>query len=125
MIGIIIAGHDDFAKVLADTAQAIMGQQAALETIGVRAKQEDLAVVFQTALEKVKQNNAEILWLVDIFGGTPFHYASRLVVKDAHQHLVTGVNLPMVLQALANREEGAAELAAELERESKTAIRRM
>lgn len=125
MIGIIVAGHDDFAKVLAETAQAIMGQQSALETISVRAKQKDLATVFQTTLEKVKKEHEEVLWLVDIFGGTPFHYASRLAVKDPNQHLVTGANLPMILQALANREEGAAELAAELESESKTAIRRM
>jgi mannose/fructose-specific phosphotransferase system component IIA len=46
-------------------------------------------------------------------------------MDDSRQSLVTGVNLPMVLQALVNRELSAAELTKQLEIEAKQTIRRM
>ncbi len=60
-----------------------------------------------------------------MFGGTPFRYASYCVIHDSRQSLVTGVNLPMVLQALVNRELSANELTKQLELEAKQTIRRM
>lgn len=60
-----------------------------------------------------------------MFGGTPFRYASFCVVNDSRQSLVTGVNLPMVLQALVSRELSADELTKQLKTEAKQTIRRM
>lgn len=125
MIGIIIATHDHLADSLLDTAESILGEQSCVETLniepgatGLQEKIEDFATELLTKVD-------ELVWLVDMFGGTPFRYASLCVVNDSRQSLVTGVNLPMLLQALVNRELPAEDLTKQLELEAKQTIRRM
>ncbi|MBO1306388.1 PTS mannose/fructose/sorbose family IIA subunit [Enterococcus sp. 669A] len=125
MIGIIVVAHDHLAEGLVETAQAIMGQQQHVDTIAVEAKAVNLQEMFDNKAKKMLEEVDEIVWLVDIFGGTPFRYASQCVVNNPKQHLVTGINLPMMLQALTNRDLPAASLTKQLEDESKEAIRRM
>ncbi|MGX7204544.1 PTS sugar transporter subunit IIA [Enterococcus pingfangensis] len=125
MIGIVIATHDHLADSLLKTAEAILGEQSYVKTVnidpgatGLQKKIEDLAKALLTEVD-------ELVWLVDMFGGTPFRYASYCVMNDSRQALVTGVNLPMVLQALVNRELSAEALTKQLELETKQTIRRM
>ncbi|GCF92411.1 PTS mannose transporter subunit IIA [Enterococcus florum] len=125
MVGIIVVTHDHLAQGLVDTAEAIIGKQTHVDTISVEVKANNLQDRFEEAAKRMLEKTSEIVWLVDIFGGTPFRYTSQLVLKDAKQHLVTGVNLPMLLQALANSNLTAEELTRQLELESKEAIRRI
>ncbi|MGM0214331.1 PTS sugar transporter subunit IIA [Enterococcus sp. AZ109] len=125
MIGIIVVAHDNLAEGLVETAQAIMGQQQHVDTIAVEAQDGNLQEMFDNKAKKMLEEVDEIVWLIDIFGGTPFRFASQCVVNHPKQHLVTGINLPMLLQALMNRNISAALLTEQLEDESKEAIRRM
>ncbi len=50
-------------------------------------------------------SDEEVLFLVDVKGGTPSNVAARLV--DSRRRCVTGVNLPMVLDVLMSRASGA------------------
>lgn len=125
MIGIIVVAHDHLAEGLVETAQAIMGPQQYVDTIAVEAKTKNLQEVFNHKAQKMLEKVDEIVWLIDIFGGTPFRYASQCVVNNENQHLVTGMNLPMLLQALTNRNLAAKTLTKQLEDESKEAIRRI
>jgi PTS system mannose-specific IIB component len=45
----------------------------------------------------------EVLFLVDLWGGTPFNQANGLVEKHDKWAIVAGMNLPMVVQALTER----------------------
>ena len=125
MIGIIIATHDHLADSLLKTAESILGKQQGVKTMniepGATGLQEKIEAFAKTFLDEVD----ELVWLVDMFGGTPFRYASYCVINDSRQYLVTGVNLPMVLQALVNQELPADELTKQLEIEAKQTIRRM
>ncbi|MEO1769126.1 MULTISPECIES: PTS sugar transporter subunit IIA [Enterococcus] len=125
MIGIIVVAHDHLAEGLVETAQAIMGQQQYVDTIAVEAQAKNLQEVFNYKAKQMLKEVDEIVWLVDIFGGTPFRHSSQCVVNNENQHLVTGMNLPMLLQALTNRNLPAKILTKQLEDESKEAIRRM
>ncbi|MEG1502833.1 MAG: PTS sugar transporter subunit IIA [Enterococcus sp.] len=125
MIGIIIATHDHLAESLLKTAEAILGDQSCVETLNIEPGATGIQVMVENVAEQVLKENDELIWLVDMFGGTPFRYASYCMMDDPHQALVTGVNLPMLLQALVNRESTAKELAQQLELEGKQTIRRM
>ncbi|MDT2828626.1 MAG: PTS sugar transporter subunit IIA [Enterococcus viikkiensis] len=125
MIGLIIATHDHLADSLLKTAEAILGEQSCVETINIEPGATGLQEKITDLANEVLTKTDELVWLVDIFGGTPFRYASYCVMNDARQALVTGVNLPMVLQALVNRELAADELTEQLEKETKLTIRRM
>ncbi|WP_379946219.1 PTS sugar transporter subunit IIA [Enterococcus devriesei] len=125
MIGIIIATHDHLADSLLKTAEAILGEQSCVETINIEPGATGLQKKITDLANDVLTKTDELVWLVDIFGGTPFRYASYCVMSDDRQALVTGANLPMVLQALVNRELTADELTEQLEKETKMTIRRM
>ncbi len=45
----------------------------------------------------------DMLVLIDLFGGTPYNVAARLVLND-NCECVTGANLPMLLEVLSARE---------------------
>ena len=50
------------------------------------------------------ENQEEVLFLVDLWGGTPFNQASALL--DGHEDkwaIVTGLNLPMLIETYASR----------------------
>ena len=44
-----------------------------------------------------------VLFLCDLFGGTPFNEASRLVATDETYGIVTGLNLPLLIDILTSR----------------------
>jgi fructose PTS system EIIA component len=46
----------------------------------------------------------EVLFLVDIFGGTPYNAATPYILKNKTADMVSGVNLPMLLEVLAMRD---------------------
>ena len=55
-------------------------------------------------LEKYKKAIAEmdcedgVLFLNDLFGGSPYNAACRLVIENEKSGIVTGVNLPMLIE---------------------------
>lgn len=125
MIGVIIATHGHLADSLLETAEAILGKQSCVETINIEPGAIGLQETIEKVAKKLLSDVEEVIWLVDMFGGTPFRYASYCVVNDSRQSLVTGTNLPMVLQALVNREISAEELSKQLEQEGKLTVRRI
>lgn len=125
MIGIVIATHDHLADSLLKTAEAILGEQSYIRTLNIDPGATGLQKKIEVFAEELLKEVDELVWLVDMFGGTPFRYASYCVMNDSRQALVTGVNLPMVLQALVNRELSAEALTTQLELETKQTIRRM
>ena len=54
--------------------------------------------------------------MTDLFGGTPSNMAMSFLI-DGHVEVLTGVNLPMVIEFCSKRERlGVAELTSELQR---------
>lgn len=49
-------------------------------------------------------NQDEVLFLIDLWGGTPFNQANKLLEEHGgNWAIVTGLNLPMVIEALTQR----------------------
>ena len=42
--------------------------------------------------------------MVDLFGGSPFNAASILAMKNDKMEIISGVNLPMLLEVFGSRE---------------------
>lgn len=45
-----------------------------------------------------------MLFLVDIFGGTPYNAAASFIAEDQRMDMAAGVNLPILLEVLSLRE---------------------
>ena len=105
MVGIILASHGGFAEGIYQSGEMIFGKQENVKACilkpsegpdDIRKKMEDAIASFD--------DPEQILFLIDLWGGTPFNQANNLF--DKHQDtwaIVTGLNLPMLIEAYGAR----------------------
>ena len=104
MVGIIIASHGEFAAGIKQSGSMIFGEQEKVESVVFMPSEgpEDLQRKLQVAIAKV--DSEEILFLVDLWGGSPFNQANKLFEEaPEHRAIVAGLNLPMLIEAYASR----------------------
>jgi PTS system mannose-specific IIA component len=105
MIGGLIVTHGRLAIELLNAAETIVGEihHVAAVSLGWHDDVGTAQVMIQKALERVTTPDG-VLILTDMFGGTPTNIASTLL-DEGKVEIVTGVNLPMLIQ-LAQMGEG-------------------
>lgn len=104
MLGIILASHGRFADGIKESAQMIFGEQEKFESVCLLASMgpDEFRQKLKDAIEAV--DSEEILFLVDLWGGTPFNQSSNLFEGNEEKWaIVAGMNLPMVIEALSER----------------------
>jgi len=106
MVGIILASHGDFAKGILQSGEMIFGTQPNVKAVtlqpsegpdDIRAKMEEAITTFE--------NPEQVLFMVDLWGGTPFNQTSGLI--NGHEDtwaVVTGLNLPMLIEVNMGRQ---------------------
>lgn len=109
MTGIIIVAHGELAGELVNSVAMIMGRVPLLRAVGLGSDQslDDLKRKIEEAWQELERGGArQILVLVDMFGGSCSNVAARLVCDSEPGQIavVTGVNLPMVLEASIDRD---------------------
>src|SRR5699024_10562311 len=127
MVNIILASHGEFADGILQSAQMIFGEQENIvaATLMPNEGPDDLKAKFDNALESFGED-AEVLFMVDLWGGTPFNQAN--IIHDEmteRSAIVAGLNLPMLLEALGSRMgiDTAHELASQITSKEATGIR--
>lgn len=112
MTGIVIVSHGDLGRELLVAAELICGKQDKVATLGLHAEDaiEALPGRIAEAIDRVNDAD-EVLVLVDLFGGSPGNATLRCLAQRDFE-CISGVNLPMLLEVLMQRETmGARELA--------------
>lgn len=106
MVGIILASHGGFAEGIFQSAEMIFGKQENLAHCILKPDEgpDDIKAKMKKAIESF-DNQDEVLFLIDLWGGTPFNQANNLVKEHEGSDwaIVTGMNLPMVIEALGQR----------------------
>lgn len=105
MISIIIASHGDFAKGLLMSGEMIVGHQKDIQVCCLMPNEgpHDLKRKILQAISCFSNQN-EVLFLVDLWGGTPCNQIQLLLEEHASWAMIAGVNLPMLIEALMVRE---------------------
>ena len=104
MTAIIVSGHGQLSTGLLDGFKMIFGHDDKIIAVpflkgeGIPQLQEK----YQAVMARFPDDN--ILFLVDVFGGTPYNSAVQLVFDHPAADVVTGVNLPMLLELAATKE---------------------
>lgn len=103
MISIIIGTHGSFSKELINSAELICGKLENVNYITFLPGegQNDLINKYNSIIDKAN-SDSKTLFLVDLFGGSPFNAASTLALDNDNMDVVTGVNLPMLLEVYSN-----------------------
>lgn len=104
MVGIVLASHGGFADGIAQSAQMLFGEQDNFAHVILKPNEgpDDIRGKMEKAIASF-DNQDEVLFLVDLWGGTPFNQANGLAEKHDKWAIVAGMNLPMVVQALTER----------------------
>ncbi|MDY0394652.1 mannose/fructose/sorbose PTS transporter subunit IIA [Virgibacillus halophilus] len=105
MVGIIIASHGEFADGILQSGAMIFGEQENVKAVTLMPSEgpDDVKRKMEEAITSF-DNQDEVLFLVDLWGGTPFNQASGLM--EAHQDkwaIVAGLNLAMLIEAYSSR----------------------
>lgn len=107
-IAIIIATHGVAAEQLLKTTEMLIGEQENVATIdfvpGENA--ETIMQKYQEKLTTTLSHCDEVLFLVDTWGGSPFNAANRVSEGKENMDIVTGVNVPMLVETFMARDDG-------------------
>jgi PTS system mannose-specific IIA component len=110
---VVLVGHATIARGVLDAAEMILGPQADVHAVGMFPQQdpgEVVAAVQQAA--GASTAGGELLVLADLFGGSPANAVAAALLREPGAEVVTGLNLPMVLEILTGADTSAADLAA-------------
>lgn len=105
MVGIIIASHGEFANGILQSGEMIFGKQENVKAVTLMPSEgpDDVKARMQEAIASF-ENQDEVLFLVDLWGGTPFNQANSLVEEHKDKWaIVAGMNLPMLIEGFAAR----------------------
>ena len=104
MVGIILATHGEFAEGILQSGMMIFGEQENVKAITLHPSDspESLKERMQEAIATF-DNQDEVLFLVDLWGGTPFNQANNLCGEHSNWAIVAGLNLPMLIEAYSSR----------------------
>lgn len=109
MVGIVIATHGKLADGLLDAASLIIGEQENVFTIGLNHGDDIATFGDNLANGALQVNDGDgVLILADLFGASPYNQSALAGRKlgDVPYELLTGVNLPMLIQAFNDRMMG-------------------
>ncbi|MBW2488310.1 MAG: PTS fructose transporter subunit IIA [Deltaproteobacteria bacterium] len=124
MIGIVIVTHRRLGDALIEAAEFIMGERPeALISVSIDLN-ESADVLRRKIADGIKNVKSEdgVLILTDMFGGTPSNL-SYSFLEEGHIEVISGVNLPILIQAANTRAKmNLAELAVKLEEFGKKSI---
>ena len=129
-IGIIIASHGEFAAGIHQSGQMIFGEQEKVQVVTFMPSEgpDDLYAKINAAVDAFDADD-EILVLAVLWSGSPFNQASRVAGENPDRKfaIITGLNLPMLIQAyterMINAAAGVEEVAANIIKEAKDGVK--
>lgn len=104
LIPVLIISHDGLAAALLTSAEMICGEQEAVATLGLE-EGDGLSNFIEKVQAKMAELKSEsgLLVLADMQGGTPWN--ATLGAYQPGVQILTGVNLPMVIEVLMTRDQ--------------------
>lgn len=128
MVSIVLASHGKFAEGIKDSGSMIFGPQEGVVAVTLTPDMgpDDLHQKILDAIATL-EDQEHVLFLVDLWGGTPFNQMSRVLEEEGKEDwvAVTGLNLPMLIAAYGSRlgVDTATEVAKEIYSEARMGVK--
>lgn len=102
MLAIIVGTHGNFASELLKTCEMICGATTNVKAVTLVPGEgaDDLAIKYEAALKELDTKDG-VIFLNDLFGGSPYNAACRIAIQEEKYGIVTGVNLPMLIEMVS------------------------
>jgi PTS system mannose-specific IIA component len=103
MTGLVVVAHAGLAAELIKAAEMIVGPLEGAAAVAIRPDDsvEDIRSALTAAIAAVAAE--EIIIMTDMFGGTPSNM-SLSFLQENRVEVLTGVNLPMLVRFVSDRE---------------------
>lgn len=127
MIALIIGTHGMFSEELINSSKMIFGVQENIGAVTFKPGEgtDNLVEKYQKLINELDCKDG-VLFMVDLFGGSPFNAASMLAMQNDNMEIVAGVNLPMLLEVFGSRDfSSLSELVTIAENAGKDAIKKL
>jgi PTS system N-acetylgalactosamine-specific IIA component len=102
MVKLIITGHGKFSNGMFDAINFIMGAQK--DIVNVEFGNIDLDTYSNQIEDIIKNSEQGTLIFTDLIGGTPFRISTLLCTKYDNVYVITGTNIPMIIESIIRRE---------------------
>ena len=106
MIGVVIVTHSQLGEALIEAAEFIIGTRPdtmVSVSINLNEHADKLREKIAKGIKTVNRHKG-VLILTDMFGGTPSNL-SYSFLEEGRVEVISGVNLPILIQAINKREE--------------------
>lgn len=102
----MIGTHGVAAEQLLRTTEMLIGEQENVSFIDF-IPGENADTLFDKYTQKLADLDTSkgVLFLVDTWGGSPFNAASRIVNENSNYDIITGVNVPMLVETFMCRDD--------------------
>lgn len=108
MVGCVLTGHGSFAEGVGDAVSMVGGPQKDFEIVTFR---EEETYTFPErlgrAIHSLLDSCGQVVVFCDLLGGTPFNQSMVVAAKTPGVEVVTGANLPMMLECLLTRDDAS------------------
>ncbi len=106
MVGMLIVTHGRLGEGLLDAMQMIAGPQEKVDFVSLK-EGDSIDELKERILNAVKilDDGSGVLVFVDMFGASPSNAAAYLLNENVE--VITGVNLPMLLEIVSFRESSS------------------
>lgn len=103
MVGIIIAGHGNFATGFKSVINLVVGNQEYVEAVDFLESHstEDLKNNLKAAMNNIDVDG--YLFFTDIPGGSPFKKSVELSLEHENSEVIAGSNISMIMEILFDR----------------------
>lgn len=98
----ILVSHGDLAKSMLGSAQMIVGEQTDIQAFGLYPQDDIGGLRDQVKAAIDEMGGEDVICFTDLFSGSPFNAVVSLMGEYPIRH-ITGMNLPMILEALMMR----------------------
>ncbi len=102
---IILATHGTFSEGILNSAKLILGEELCEDIFTLSAYTKDDYDLHLEAIKKLNELEGEpLIVITDVFGGSVNNEFFALQ-KEFNFELITGLNLPLLLEVISNREQ--------------------
>ncbi|PVX39281.1 PTS system mannose-specific IIB component [Pasteurella langaaensis DSM 22999] len=118
MTHLIVATHGKFSEEIVNSAAMVFGEDENTHVVTFLPGEggDDLVAKYNAILESLPAEEP-VLFLVDLFGGSPYNAAARVATSRENTDIVTGISLPMLLEVLDAKDSASLEELAETAKE--------
>ena len=107
MVGCILTGHGTFAEGVGAALEMVGGPQEDFKAVTfLEEEAAEFPEKIASAVAELAKKCGEVVVFCDLMGGTPFNQAMMAGAVTPGVRVVTGVNLPMLLECMSMRGDG-------------------